>query len=115
VSYEFYVDGEYWNGRQLAKSPVLVAGEESYGVVAVQLVGDRELRVEAFPGLKPEEVEGFSGAELTYVRWPQGLFAYPRINRPVAACIHTWGLTATPTPPGVTRGQGSGADIGSSL
>ncbi|MDG2908634.1 MAG: hypothetical protein P6D49_10085 [Acidimicrobiales bacterium] len=68
VSYEFYVDGQYWNGRQLAKSPVLVAGDESYGVVAVQLVRDRELRVEAFPGLKPEEVEGFSGAELTYVR-----------------------------------------------
>ena len=37
-------------------------------VIVVELVGDRELRVETFPGLKPAEVEGFSSAALTYVR-----------------------------------------------
>ena len=50
------------------KRPTLVTGNESYGVIAVQLVGDRELRVETFPGLRPADIEGFSGAELTYVR-----------------------------------------------
>jgi hypothetical protein len=52
----------------LVKGPTLLPRTESYGVIAVELVGDRELRVETFPGLKPADIEGFSTAALTYVR-----------------------------------------------
>ena len=65
---DYYVDGTYWNGWNLVKGPTLVPRADSYGVIAVELVGDRELRVETFPGLKPADIEGFSGAALTYVR-----------------------------------------------
>ena len=66
--WDYYVDGTYWNEWNLVKGPTLVPTTESYGVIAVELVGDRELRVETFPGLEPADIEGFSGAELTYVR-----------------------------------------------
>ena len=68
VPWDYYVDGTYWNGWNLVKGPTLVPRADSYGVIAVELVGDRELRVETFPGLKPADIEGFSSAALTYVR-----------------------------------------------
>ena len=66
--WDYYVDGTYWNQWNLLKGPTLVPRTESYGVIAVELVGDRELRVEMFPGLVPADIEGFSTAALTYVR-----------------------------------------------
>ena len=68
VPWDYYVDGTYWNGWNLVKGPTLVPSADSYGVIAVELGGDRELRVETFPGLKPADIEGFSSAALTYVR-----------------------------------------------
>ena len=66
--WDYYADGTFWNGWNLVKGPTLLPRTESYGVIAVELVGDRELRVETFPGLKPADIEGFSTAALTYVR-----------------------------------------------
>ena len=65
---DYYVDGKYWNQQNFLRGPTLVPRTESYGVIAVELVGDRELRVEMFPGLVPADIEGFSAAALTYVR-----------------------------------------------
>lgn len=66
--WDYYVDGKYWNQQNFLRGPTLVPRTESYGVIAVELVGDRELRVEMFPGLVPADIEGFSTAALTYVR-----------------------------------------------
>jgi len=71
VSYDYYVDGQHWDRTSLVKGLSLVPASESdgvVGVIAVQLVGERELLVETFPGLTLAEVEGFSDAVLTYVR-----------------------------------------------
>jgi len=42
--------------------------DESEGVALVEMIGDRTVKVEVFPGLTPDEVVGFTDAVRVYER-----------------------------------------------
>ena len=45
---------------------------EVRGTVLMQLIADRRLKVEVFPGNRAEEVDGFTAAAVIYERWRLG-------------------------------------------
>lgn len=69
VQYMYYKpNGELWSGRELASGLVSRNGSQTFGVVLLQLIGPRSLKVEAFPGKTAAEVSGFDGAAKLYER-----------------------------------------------
>ena len=69
VDYDYYIDGERWDRVSLVKGIEArnLDGHIS-GVVLFQLVDDRTLRVETFPGKTAPQVDGFTASALIYER-----------------------------------------------
>ena len=69
VDYDYYIDGERWDRVSLVKGIEARNGVGPVaGVVLFQLVDDRTLMVETFPGKTASQVDGFTGAALVYER-----------------------------------------------
>jgi hypothetical protein len=68
VDYDYYFGDERWDRVSLVKGIRAVNSEEVRGVVLFQLLDDRRLRVETFPGKTATEVDGFTEAALIYER-----------------------------------------------
>ncbi len=69
VEYDYYVEGERWDRVSLAKDiEARNLDERISGVVLFQLVDDRTLRVETFPGKTAPQVDGFTASALIYER-----------------------------------------------
>ncbi|MCH8991924.1 MAG: hypothetical protein IIA44_09290, partial [Acidobacteria bacterium] len=69
VDYDYYVDGERWDRVSLVKGiEARNLDGRIYGVVLFQLVDDRTLRVETFPGKTAPQVTGFTASALIYER-----------------------------------------------
>lgn len=75
VKYELvqfdYLDGDTggpWDKRTPIKNPKLKPFDQIQGVVLFQIIEDRKLKVETFPGQKASEVSGFTGKEIFYER-----------------------------------------------
>lgn len=69
VSYDYWVGDERWDRVSLVSG--LEARDRTSdvrGVVLFQLIGDRQLRVESFPGKSASEVPSFTDAALMYER-----------------------------------------------
>lgn len=69
VDYDYYIDGRRWDRVSLVKG-IEARNIEGriYGVVLLQLVGDRTLQVESFPGKTASQVDGFTPSALIYER-----------------------------------------------
>ncbi len=69
VDYDYYIDGERWDRVSLVKGIEArnLDGRIS-GVVLLQLVDDRTLRVETFPGKTAPQVDGFTASVAIYER-----------------------------------------------
>jgi hypothetical protein len=68
VGWEYYVDDEPWNRTTFATGIAAVADNHVQGVIAVELTGQRRLRVEILPGTTSAEFSGFGSDALTYTR-----------------------------------------------
>ncbi|MFQ5553768.1 MAG: hypothetical protein ACE5GC_00185 [Acidimicrobiia bacterium] len=68
VEYDYWIGDERWDRVSFAR-PIETRGyDEVFGTVLFQLVEDRILRMEAFPGVTADEVDGFTDAARTYER-----------------------------------------------
>ena len=69
VDYDYYIDGERWDRVSLVKGiEARNTDGRIYGVVLFQLLDDRRLKVETFPGETASQVDGFTAAALIYER-----------------------------------------------
>ncbi|MBI4021490.1 MAG: hypothetical protein HY369_04545 [Candidatus Aenigmarchaeota archaeon] len=69
VDYDYFVpDGSLWDKISVAKGITAKNGDDVQGVILLQLVEDRKLRVEIFPGKKAMEVSGFTASAKMYER-----------------------------------------------
>lgn len=69
VAYDYYIDGERWDRVSLVKGiEARNADGPIFGVVLFQLVDDRTLMVETFPGKTASQVDGFTASALIYER-----------------------------------------------
>ncbi len=69
VDYDYYVDDQRWDRVSLVKGIEARNSDTAVsGVVLFQLVDDRTLLVETFPGKTASQVGGFTDAALTYER-----------------------------------------------
>jgi len=69
VDYDYYVDGERWDRISLVKGiEARNMDQGTSGVVLFQLLDDRTLKVETFPGRTASQVDGFTEAALLYER-----------------------------------------------
>ncbi|MBI2151160.1 hypothetical protein HYU21_00335 [Candidatus Woesearchaeota archaeon] len=68
INYEYVVDGQPWNRNTFARNIKGIEGQESKGVILVQMVEDRLIKVEIFPGKTANEISGFTGEEKTFER-----------------------------------------------
>jgi hypothetical protein len=60
--------GERWDGKSYIQNIKAKAGTPPVGTVLMQMVGDQQLEVEAFPGLSAAQVKGFDSGVLIYER-----------------------------------------------
>lgn len=68
VGWDYYVGGEHWDRMALESGIEALADSRVEGVIAVELVGPRELRVEVAPGRSSDDFPGFSAVAQTYTR-----------------------------------------------
>ncbi|MFH1134334.1 MAG: hypothetical protein V1735_07660 [Nanoarchaeota archaeon] len=68
VDYIYVTGGSNWNGASYADGIQAASGSQEKGIVLVQLVEDRKLRLEIFPDRKAEEVSGFTEHAVFYER-----------------------------------------------
>jgi hypothetical protein len=70
VGYDYYVDGEQWDEQSYASGIKGVTKEDgdADGVLLVQLIENRLLKAELFPGKTADEVNGFTDNAKMYVR-----------------------------------------------
>lgn len=68
VGWDYYVDGKHWDRMTWQSGIEAHADDRLQGVIAVELVGPRELRVEVAPGQSSADFPGFSLAAETYTR-----------------------------------------------
>ena len=60
VDYDYYVGDEQWD-RINHEKPITCKNDDYFqGVVLFQLIEDRQLKVEIFPGKTADEVNGFT-------------------------------------------------------
>ena len=60
--------GDLWDAHSYIPNIRAKAGTPAQGIVLLQLLGDRHLKVEAFPGMTATQVSGFDSAALLYER-----------------------------------------------
>ena len=69
VDYDYYADGERWDRISLAKGiEARNMDQGTFGVVLFELLDDRTLKVETFPGKTAAQVDGFTESALLYER-----------------------------------------------
>ena len=69
VDYDYYVDGERWDRVSLVKgTEARNMDQGTFGVVLFELLDDRTLKVETFPGKTAAQVDGFTESALLYER-----------------------------------------------
>lgn len=68
VEWDYAVDGQRWDRVTHAANIEAVPGDRVVGVVAVQLVADRELRVEVIPASTSSDYSGFGLNTATFSR-----------------------------------------------
>jgi hypothetical protein len=68
VSFDYYTDGVAWDRYSLEKDLQVMNNDYVQGVLLVQLLEERKLKVEILPGVTGDEVTGFSDAARIYVR-----------------------------------------------
>ncbi len=61
-------NGQNWNRMTFANDVKAVSNKEIEGVLLVQLVSDRKLKLEAFPHKTSDQVSGFDSSAVTYER-----------------------------------------------
>ena len=61
-------DGSFWDRMSLVKGVRLVEQNQVLGCVLVQLIEDRKLRMEVFPGKRSAQVPAFTSAVRSYTR-----------------------------------------------
>ncbi len=69
VKYEYLTDaGEYWTRTHFAKLMSTEPSTVIEGTVLVQMLEDRKIKLETFPGQSTSQVEGFTSGAKIYVR-----------------------------------------------
>lgn len=68
VPYEYYINESRWDRKSLAKGIKVKSGFDVHGVILLELIEDRILKVEIFPGKTAEDVNSFSKDVLIYER-----------------------------------------------
>lgn len=68
VDFEYYKDGTVWNRSYLSKGLELRGTEHVRGVILLQLLEDRKLKVEIFPNQTSNEVSNFTKDAKIFVR-----------------------------------------------
>ncbi len=69
VGYDYYApDGSFWDRKSLVKDLKTRSEETVQGVVLFQLLEDRKLKMEVFPGKTAAQVSGFTQNAKTYER-----------------------------------------------
>jgi hypothetical protein len=68
VRIEYYDGDQYWDRRSLASDLRAESSGEVLGVILLQLVEGRRLRVEVFPGMASEQIDGFTENARFYER-----------------------------------------------
>ncbi|MGD2051435.1 MAG: hypothetical protein PVI35_03070, partial [Acidimicrobiia bacterium] len=68
VDWDYWVDGDRWDRISFAAGITATPGSGAAGIIAVELTGARELRVEIVPGSTPAEFTGFGPDAVVYTR-----------------------------------------------
>jgi len=68
VNFDYYANGIKWDRASFARGLEIINNDEVQGVILLQLVDNRTLNVEIFPGKSADEVSGFKENASTYVR-----------------------------------------------
>jgi hypothetical protein len=68
LDYNHYDGDRFWDGGYLLKGPKAVNQDIPGGVMLLELIEDRRLKVEIFPYNKASEVNGFTINAQIYVR-----------------------------------------------
>lgn len=70
ASWAYFVgnSGRGWDYRAPVDNLRVLPGTETLGTLLLQLVGERQLKVEVFPGKHPNQVNGFTAAAQMYER-----------------------------------------------
>ena len=68
VDWDYWVDDERWDRRSFADGIRAVPSGQVVGSVLVELIDDRTLIMEVFPGVESSEVSGFTPAASRYTR-----------------------------------------------
>ena len=64
IDYMIQGTGEYWDRRNYAKGIKAIGRGDVLGVVLVQMIEDRKIKFEVFPGKTASEVNGFSNPKI---------------------------------------------------
>jgi len=69
VDYDYITtDGKSWDRRSLAKNLKTTSNDLVNSVVLVQMIEDRKIKFEAFPGKTSLQVSGFTDSAIIYIR-----------------------------------------------
>ncbi len=68
TDYEYYKNGTLWDKKNLVQGLKLQNGESIRGTILLQLIEDRKLKVEIFPGETVSQVTGFTDNAKFYER-----------------------------------------------
>lgn len=68
VDWDYFSAGERWDRRSHATGIEAIPGDVVHGVIAVQLIGDRTLLVEVFPGSTSADISALGPNASTYTR-----------------------------------------------
>ncbi len=68
ISYDYITNGNSWDRKSLAKNLKTVPSENVMGVILVQLIDDRKIKFEAFPGKTAPQAKGFTSNMKIYER-----------------------------------------------
>jgi len=68
VDFEYYSNGSIWNRNSYATDLEIKNSQDLQGVILLELIEDRKLKVETFPGKAGDEVTGFTDNFRIYER-----------------------------------------------
>jgi len=68
VDFEYKDGNKFWDRQSLVKGLQGVEGRDMHGVILLELIEDRRLKVEVFPGKSGSEVSGFTDNAKIYER-----------------------------------------------
>ena len=68
VGWEYWVDEDRWDRVSLAQGITALPSTDRAGSVLVQLLDDRTLMMETFPGISGSEIDGFTSKARTFTR-----------------------------------------------